>query len=82
MFSNTNLFLLALPSILVKQDITCVFPNGMDSAMSKYLFSSLAFAHSLFFFYVGLPYVLPKPLLYSSGLVWEYQTSPELLETL
>src|SRR6266498_2929917 len=76
----TSIFIpLALPS---KQNIANAFPNGMDSAMSKYLFSSLAFAHSLFFFYVGLPYVPPKPLLYTSGLVWEYQASPELLETL
>lgn len=66
----------------MKQNIANAFPNSMDSAMSKYLFSLLAFAHSLFFFYVGLPYVLPKPLLYSSGLVWEYQASPELLKTL
>lgn len=36
----------------------------------------------LFFFYVGLPYVPPKPLLHSSGLAWEYQASPELLQVL
>ncbi|CAG8485765.1 12341_t:CDS:2 [Ambispora leptoticha] len=30
----------------------------------------------------GLPYVAPKPLLYTNGLVWEYQSSPTLLHIL
>ncbi|RUS29163.1 hypothetical protein BC938DRAFT_480973 [Jimgerdemannia flammicorona] len=34
------------------------------------------------YFYVGLPYVAPKPLLGSSGLTWEYQAGPALLQTL
>ncbi|CAG8774095.1 42730_t:CDS:2 [Gigaspora margarita] len=67
------------PAVTIVELIKKIKGEGQDSAFIPYTSQKLKISNA---FPNGLPYKKPTPLLYSSGLRWNYQLDQSLRETL